>query len=319
MSEQAAAEMPCGDYDRATAWYPLRKWWQPGRPVSRELGLPPFLEAGDPRWMDVDRLQRSFCSWLGYIPTPLFVPYISESMAQPGQKISKWRVSLDVAQFSTSEVSVSVRDGFLEVGGKHEERLDEHGSVARCFTKKYRLPAEVDVTKIVSTLSADGILTVEAPVPEAAFPAAVIIPVKVEVEAAGDQEVKENQQEESQSEVREDQDQAAGTSAELEHEGMEARDQPAGEADPSAPADEESTESLQQSPVLQETLESHEIMETSEQLEQTEQAVEVEIPVTVEVAQELVQPEQPELGESPPSDVQSPEPEAADVKQVHIQ
>uniref|UniRef100_A0A3Q3EX31 Si:dkey-1k23.3 n=1 Tax=Labrus bergylta TaxID=56723 RepID=A0A3Q3EX31_9LABR len=69
----------------------------------------------------------------------------------------KWQVSLDVAHFSPSEISLSVSDGFLEVGGKHEERPDEHGFIARCFTRKYRLPAEIDVSKIASTLSVDGL------------------------------------------------------------------------------------------------------------------------------------------------------------------
>uniref|UniRef100_A0A3Q3ETN4 Si:dkey-1k23.3 n=1 Tax=Labrus bergylta TaxID=56723 RepID=A0A3Q3ETN4_9LABR len=90
----------------------------------------------------------------------------------------KWQVSLDVAHFSPSEISLSVSDGFLEVGGKHEERPDEHGFIARCFTRKYRLPAEIDVSKIASTLSVDGILTVEAPVPETSVPAVIIIPIK---------------------------------------------------------------------------------------------------------------------------------------------
>ena len=43
----------------------------------------------------------------------------------------------------------------------------------------FRLPAEVDATKITSTLSVDGFLSVEAPVPETAVPAATIIPIKV--------------------------------------------------------------------------------------------------------------------------------------------
>lgn len=43
----------------------------------------------------------------------------------------------------------------------------------------FRLPAEIDATKIVSTLSVDGILSVEAPVPETSVPAAIIIPIKV--------------------------------------------------------------------------------------------------------------------------------------------
>ncbi|XP_038559583.1 heat shock protein beta-1 [Micropterus salmoides] len=185
MSEEAKTELSCGEYSRGVPWYPLKKWWQSSRLFSQDVGLPPFLEPGDPRWMDVERLQSSLaaCSWPGYIPAPLFVPYISGSMHHPGQKISKeqhkWRVSLDVAHFSPSEISLSVRDGFLEIRGKHEERPDEHGFIARCFTRKYRLPAEIDATKIVSTLSVDGILTVEAPVPETSVPAAFILPIKV--------------------------------------------------------------------------------------------------------------------------------------------
>lgn len=42
-----------------------------------------------------------------------------------------------------------------------------------------RLLAEIDATKIVSSLSADGILTVEAPVPETTVPEVTIIPIKV--------------------------------------------------------------------------------------------------------------------------------------------
>uniref|UniRef100_A0A671XC49 SHSP domain-containing protein n=1 Tax=Sparus aurata TaxID=8175 RepID=A0A671XC49_SPAAU len=185
MSEQAKTEPSCGEHSRGVPWYPLRKWWQSSRLFNQDVGLPPFLEPWDPRWVDVEGLQRSLaaCSWPGYIPPPLFVPYISGSMHHPSQKISneqyKWRVSLDVTHFSPSEISLSVRDGFLEVAGKHEERPDEHGFIARCFTRKYRLPAEIDATQITSTLSVDGILSVEAPVPETAVPAATIIPIKV--------------------------------------------------------------------------------------------------------------------------------------------
>ncbi|XP_041644170.1 heat shock protein beta-1 [Cheilinus undulatus] len=182
MSVQTKTELSCG---RDVPWYPQRKLWQSGRLFSQDVGLLPFLEPRDPRWMDVEWLQRSLAAtyWPGYIPAPMFVPYISASMHHPEQTMSKeqykWRVSLDVAHFSPCEISLSVTDGFLQVEGKHEERPDEHGFIARCFTRKYRLPAEIDVSKIASTLSVDGILTVEAPVPESSVPTAIIIPIKV--------------------------------------------------------------------------------------------------------------------------------------------
>lgn len=119
MSEQTKTESSCGERGGPGLWYPLRKWWQSSRLFSQDVGLPPLLEPGDARWKDVDWLQRSLaaCSWPGYIPAPLFVPHISESMHHPGQKISQWRVSMDVAHFSPPEISLRVRDGFLEVGG----------------------------------------------------------------------------------------------------------------------------------------------------------------------------------------------------------
>uniref|UniRef100_A0A3B3ZZC8 SHSP domain-containing protein n=1 Tax=Periophthalmus magnuspinnatus TaxID=409849 RepID=A0A3B3ZZC8_9GOBI len=136
-----------------------RKWWESSRSFNPDTGLLPLLD-----------LERSLWSqyWPWYCPAPLIVPHISGSMHQPapsaGPEQYTWRVSLDVSHFSPSEISLSVKDGFLQIGGRHEERPDEHGFVARCFTRKYRLPAEIDVAKIVSWLSADGILTVEAPV-----------------------------------------------------------------------------------------------------------------------------------------------------------
>uniref|UniRef100_A0A3B3DHZ8 Heat shock protein beta-1-like n=1 Tax=Oryzias melastigma TaxID=30732 RepID=A0A3B3DHZ8_ORYME len=149
-------------------WYPLRRWWQPSWCFSPDVGLPPSLERGDPRWTDADPFQRSFCSG-----------FLHGTVHRPSLKVDTWGVSMDVAHFSPSEISLTVRDGFLEVRGNHEEKPDQHGFISRCFTRKYRLPAEVDAAKIVSSLSVDGILTVEAPVPETSVPAAFLIPIQV--------------------------------------------------------------------------------------------------------------------------------------------
>ncbi|XP_032112494.1 developmentally-regulated GTP-binding protein 1 [Sapajus apella] len=50
----------------------------------------------------------------------------------------------------------------------HEERQDEHGFISRCFTRKYTLPPGVDPTQVSSSLSPEGTLTVEAPMPKPA-------------------------------------------------------------------------------------------------------------------------------------------------------
>nr|AAB25041.1 alpha B-crystallin [Gallus gallus] len=87
----------------------------------------------------------------------------------------KFSVNLDVKHFSPEELKVKVLGDMIEIHGKHEERQDEHGFIAREFSRKYRIPADVDPLTITSSLSLDGVLTVSAPrkqsdVPERSIP-----------------------------------------------------------------------------------------------------------------------------------------------------
>ncbi|XP_032085466.1 alpha-crystallin B chain [Thamnophis elegans] len=88
---------------------------------------------------------------------------------------AKFSVNLDVKHFSPEELKVKVSGNVIEVQGKHEERQDEHGFIAREFNRKYRIPADVDPLTITSSLSSDGVLTVNGPrklkeVPERSIP-----------------------------------------------------------------------------------------------------------------------------------------------------
>lgn len=47
--------------------------------------------------------------------------------------------------------------------GKHEDKADDHGMVSRHFVRKYLVPDQCDPEKATSSLSADGILTITAP------------------------------------------------------------------------------------------------------------------------------------------------------------
>ncbi|XP_015106357.1 alpha-crystallin B chain isoform X2 [Vicugna pacos] len=92
----------------------------------------------------------------------------------PGQKMrlekDRFSVNLDVKHFSPEELKVKVLGDVIEVHGKHEERQDEHGFISREFHRKYRIPADVDPLAITSSLSSDGVLTVNGPRKQASGP-----------------------------------------------------------------------------------------------------------------------------------------------------
>ncbi|XP_033211422.1 protein lethal(2)essential for life-like [Belonocnema kinseyi] len=75
----------------------------------------------------------------------------------------KFQVVLEIQQFTPEEVSVKVVDKFVMVEGKHEDKQDEHGWVARQFSRKYLVPEQCDLEQVKSSLSSDGVLTITAP------------------------------------------------------------------------------------------------------------------------------------------------------------
>ncbi|XP_036340989.1 heat shock protein 23-like [Rhagoletis pomonella] len=76
-----------------------------------------------------------------------------------------FQANLDVQQFKPSELTVKVVDNHIVVEGKHEEQEDEHGYISRHFVRRYALPKGYKADKVVSTLSSDGVLTVNVPKP----------------------------------------------------------------------------------------------------------------------------------------------------------
>lgn len=89
----------------------------------------------------------------------------------------KYQVILDVQQFTPDEITVKTKNNSIIVEGKHDEKKDEHGFVSRHFVRRYVLPDDHDIDKIVSTLSSDGILTVTAPKKERHDGTERIIPI----------------------------------------------------------------------------------------------------------------------------------------------
>ncbi|GAB6026481.1 hypothetical protein CHUAL_012907 [Chamberlinius hualienensis] len=75
----------------------------------------------------------------------------------------KFQIFLDVNQFLPDEITVKTSGNYVIVQCKHEERADDHGWVAREFSRRYLVPENVDPESIISSLTRDGIICVEAP------------------------------------------------------------------------------------------------------------------------------------------------------------
>ncbi|GIY29462.1 alpha-crystallin B chain [Caerostris darwini] len=75
----------------------------------------------------------------------------------------KFQVRLDVGHFAPEDITVKTVDDQVVVTAKHEEKVDEHGLVSREFTRRYIMPEGIDMDKVSSSLSPDGVLLVEAP------------------------------------------------------------------------------------------------------------------------------------------------------------
>ncbi|CAH2222581.1 heat shock beta-1 [Pelobates cultripes] len=183
---------------RTPSWDPFRDWYQGGnRLFDQSFGMPHIPE---------DWYHWPSTSWPGYVrlfPTqsmevaPPTTPAVtspavssapdfnralsrqlSSGISEIRQTSDHWKVSLDVNHFAPEELVVKTKDGIVEITGKHEEKQDEHGFISRCFTRKYTLPAVADFTAVASSLSPDGVLTVEAPIKKPAIQSAEItIPV----------------------------------------------------------------------------------------------------------------------------------------------
>jgi len=101
-------------------------------------------------------------AWLQGLHSPL----IQEDPATAGQKELKLR--FDVSQFTPEEIMVKTVDNKLLVHAKHEE-TGTGKSVYREYNREFLLPQGTNPELIKSSLSKDGVLTVEAPLPTPAL------------------------------------------------------------------------------------------------------------------------------------------------------
>ncbi|KAF5300057.1 hypothetical protein FQA39_LY11249 [Lamprigera yunnana] len=74
------------------------------------------------------------------------------------------KLRFDVSQYAPEEIVVKTVDNKLLVHAKHEEKSDSK-SVYREYNREFLLPKGTNPESIKSSLSKDGVLTVEAPLP----------------------------------------------------------------------------------------------------------------------------------------------------------
>ncbi|XP_067120570.1 protein lethal(2)essential for life-like [Centruroides vittatus] len=147
--------------------------------MSRSI-VPALL--GDSWWSMWDYPHRLFDQHFGlgltdddFFPPTLYRGHVIRPRRQTSRQDSssgvsevintrdKFKVMTDVSHFSPEDITVKTVDNCVVIHGKHEEKVDQHGFVSREFTRRYILPKEVEPEKVTSSLSHDGVLTVEAP------------------------------------------------------------------------------------------------------------------------------------------------------------
>ncbi|KAL6099112.1 hspb1 [Pungitius sinensis] len=184
---------------RTPSWDPFRDWQQSrifdqtfGMPALHE-DFPTFPSTHWPGYLRHSMMTPDMGTMMPHAPMMYPAPLMgahqaraltrqmSTGMSEIKQTQDSWKVSLDVNHFSPEELVVKTKNGVVEITGKHEERKDEHGFVSRTFTRKYTLPSSADVEKVASSLSPEGVLTVEAPLIRPAIECSeTTIPVNVE-------------------------------------------------------------------------------------------------------------------------------------------
>nr|XP_021194774.2 protein lethal(2)essential for life [Helicoverpa armigera] len=75
------------------------------------------------------------------------------------------KLQFDVSQFDPTEVKVKILNDLLIISANHEEKTNEK-TVYREYNREFKLPLGTDPERVVSSLSRDGVLTVQAPLPQ---------------------------------------------------------------------------------------------------------------------------------------------------------
>ncbi|KFD55439.1 hypothetical protein M513_03779 [Trichuris suis] len=157
--------MALNPWSRSPWWDDRVDPWFPRRDLFDEIGR---------MGRHVENLSRAMLAPFAYDELPRIA---GEERGSVVNDEKKFQVSLDVKQFKPEELEVTTKDNQLIIHGKHEEKKDQHGFVKREFTRAYWLPQGIKPESFKSNLSAEGLLTIEAPKVAAVKPGEHKIPI----------------------------------------------------------------------------------------------------------------------------------------------
>lgn len=135
----------------------------------------------------------------GLSPTSFLKQHFDLSKTEQGKVDNDgFQVCVDVQHFLPNEIEVKTENNTVIVHAKHEEKEDDHGYIAREFTRRYTLPKEFKPENVTSNLSSDGVLTIKAKSPTAAVEGKVHnIPIQqtgqAQTNVASNEEVKQEE------------------------------------------------------------------------------------------------------------------------------
>jgi len=111
------------------------------------------------------------------LPKPNYISEMNSPLIQEDGDNKVLKLRFDVSQYAPEEIVVKTVDQKLLVHAKHEEKTDTK-SVYREYNREFLLPKGVNPESIRSSLSKDGVLTVDAPLPVLALTAGeTLIPI----------------------------------------------------------------------------------------------------------------------------------------------
>ncbi|XP_006825006.1 uncharacterized protein LOC102805184 [Saccoglossus kowalevskii] len=102
---------------------------------------------------------------------------LEQSLIEP----SNFKLAVEVGNVSPDDLNAKLSDGVLTVTGKSMEAdIDGNVKSMYSFTREFTLPEDVDVDSLTSKLTADGVLTFEAPFLTLGGPTERYLPITVD-------------------------------------------------------------------------------------------------------------------------------------------